>query len=392
MRPVDKGGQGTYAPVVDVSSQTNLNTSLAGITITFGSTAAAPVTSVFGKANPTAKEVLDGLLLVAKAPKKKGPPPTKKPKTVSMTDQVKTIKDTLARKLSKIYGTASGPLEAQLGRFCSFCEHYYESGLAVEHIVPKAPYPLFYLAWDNFLFCCTVCNSNKLSKPPRNDALFSPAPVDEVGYFALIKDTYMWPQWYTQVYRSSMPRLEYQATDGKWYPVTYPVADGTELTTTVKETRTLRADVCAKVKTKGVSTPTWRFDRPVRVQVMPTTPRATQMVSLVALNKPSGNDKKPGGEADIRMWSRTEHWFKVLETLSDLKKVTDASAFASMWKMMMKSVQQPGLYSVWVTVLDALGPGGSWTVPGTTTPVMTKFLGEIVGQAYFPGTDTADTP
>lgn len=227
MRPVDKVGQGAYAPVVDVSSQTDLNDSLDAFTITFGSTAIAKVTEVWGTASPTAREVLDGLLLVATAvPPKK--PPKKKPKTMSLTDQVKAIKDTLATKLATIYGTASGPLEAQLGRFCSFCEHYYQSGLAVEHIVPKAPYPLFYLAWDNFLLACPVCNSTKLSKPPRDDALFNPAPADEVGYFTAIKDNSLWPQWYQGIYRATKPVLEFY-TQGAWWEVTYPVAEQTEL-------------------------------------------------------------------------------------------------------------------------------------------------------------------
>jgi hypothetical protein len=261
----------------------------------------------------------------------------------------------------------------------------------VEHIVPKAPYPLFYLAWDNFLLACPVCNSNKLSQPPRNDALFAPAPTDEVGYFTTIKDAYLWPQWFTLVYRNTKPRLEYQGANGTWYSVTYPVADGNVLTTIDEETRTLKADVWTTVKKKGVSQADWRYDVPVRVRVMPTDARSTKVVAMLGLNKPSGNDKKPGGEADIRMWSRTEQWFKVLDSLQDLKGA-NAGSFDGLWKMMLKSVQQPGLYSVWVTVLDLLGPGGSWTVPGTTTPVMTKFLAEIVGKSYFPGTDTADTP
>ena len=389
MRPVTKGGQGVYAPVVDVSSQANLNQSLAAFTITFGSTAIAPVTAVWNTASPTARQVLDGLLLVAKAPKKKKPvqPPAKKQKIIpSLTDQVNAIKKTLATKLATIYGTASGPLEDQLGRFCSFCEHYYQSGLAVEHVVPKAPFPLFYLAWDNFLLACPVCNSNKLSKPPRNDAQFTPAPANEVGYYTVIKDGYLWPQRYTDVYRTTKPVLEFYVQN-KWWEVTYPVADQTELKSADKVTRTLKADVWSNSGTTG----TWWYDVPVRVRVNPTNAHATAMVTMVALNKPSSNKKKPGGEADIRLWSRTEQWFKVLESLQ-LLQGAKASQFDGLWKMMMKSVQQPGLYSIWVTVIDLLGPGGSWVVPNTTQTVMAKFLAEIVGQDYFPGTDTANTP
>ncbi|HJQ02748.1 MAG TPA: hypothetical protein VJ851_14205 [Jatrophihabitans sp.] len=392
MRPVTKGNQGVYGPVVVMDKgQAALNNSLAAFTITFGSTAADPVENVFGTASPTAKALLDGLLLISQAPKKKKgqQPPKKKVKT--MLSEVTTIKKTIDRKLATMYGTAAGPLEGQLGRFCSFCEHYYQSGLAVEHIVPKAPYPLFYLAWNNFLIACPVCNSNKLSKPPRNDAMFAPKPADEVGYYTTIRASYLWPQWYTEVYRSTKPVLEMK-WNGNWYAVEYPVADQTELKSADKVTRTIKADVWADGTTNGVVAPQWWLDVEVRVVVNPTTPLSTKMVNaLVNLNKPSSNDKKPGAEADIRLWSRTEHWFTVLDSLQ-LLKGAKASQFDGLWKMMMKSVQQPGLYSVWVTVIDLLGPGGSWVVPNTTTSVMDKFLAEIVGQNYFPGTDTDDTP
>jgi 5-methylcytosine-specific restriction endonuclease McrA len=390
MRPVTKTGQGTYAPVVDMThGQAALDNSLAAFNIPFGTKSVARIRAVWNTGTPTAKQVLDGLLLVATAPKVKKPvqPPAKKQKTIpSMTDKVKAIKDTLNSKLAKIYGTSAGPLEGQLGRFCSFCEHYYQSGLAVEHVVPKAPYPLFYLAWDNFLICCPVCNSNKSSKPPRNDALFTPKPADEAGYYTEIRANYLWPQWYSDVFRRTKPVFEY-LDQGTWYVVDYPVQYQTELKNADKVTRTITADVYSYDGNQDA----WYFDVPVRVKVTPNNDESTNMVNLVALNKPSSNDKKPGAEADIRLWSRTEHWFKVLEALTLLKDAK-ASQFDGFWKMMMMSVQQPGLYSVWVTVIDLLGPGGSWVVPNTTTSVMSKFLAQIVDQAYFPGTDTDNTP
>lgn len=390
MRPVTKTGQGTYAPVVDVSSQVALDTSLAAFTIPFGSKSVARIREVWNTGTPTAKQVLDGLLLVVNpppAPPAPPKPPKKKPKVIPLIDRVKAVKDTLVRKLGKTYGTASGPLEDQLGRFCSFCEHYYQSGLGVEHIVPKAPYPLFYLAWDNFLLACPPCNSNKTSKPPRNDAMFTPKPTEEIGYFTKIKDEYLWPQWYSDVFTKTKPVLELK-WQGNWYVVDHPVQAQTELISADKATRTIKADVYAD----GSTGAQWWMNVEVRVLVTSTSPGSTAMVNQVALNKESSNEKKPGGEADIRLWSRTEHWFKVLDTLQTVEAVTDPTTFDLLWKMMMKSVQQPGLYSVWVTVMDLLGPNGSWVVPGTTTSVMSKFLAEIVGQDYFPGTDTANTP
>lgn len=387
MRPVDKGAQGTYPYVVDLSSQTDLETSLKAFTITFGSTAKAPAKKVFGTASPTAWDVLSGLLLVAKA---KGAGPAKKKVKMpgpTLAD-IKGIKETLARKLATMYAEAAAPLNTQLGRFCSFCELYNQTGVAVEHVAPKAPYPLFYLAWNNFLLACSVCNSNKLSKPPRSDPQFIPAPAEELGYRTTIDDNYLWPSRYNNVYRATKPRLEYQAKDEKWWPVTYPVADGTELKSADDVTRTITADVCADVSIKGVTTPKWRLNVPVRVQVIPTDDRSKNMVKLVSLNKRSG---ETGTQADIRVWTRTLKWFDVLDSLNSLMSA-DATSFPSLWNVMMKSVQQPGLYSVWVTLIDLLGPGGSWVVPGTATPVMDKFLAAIIAPNYFPGTDTANTP
>lgn len=392
MRPVTRGAQGAYPYVVDVSNQGTLDTSLKAIKVTFGGKAITPIKKVWGVSNPTASQVLNGLLMIAKDKATGAPPPAKKVKVTGPTlAQVTGVKKTVDKKLGTFYALAAGPLEAQLGRFCSFCEMYNQTGVAVEHIVPKARYPLFFIAWNNFLLACPVCNSNKLSKPPRDDAQFSPVPTDEVGYYTTILDNYLWPHKFTKVYRTTKPQLEYY--EKTWKKVTYPVADGTELKSQDSQTRTIKADVYIDVKSGAKTKQEWRIDVPVRVRVMPDNDLGTNMVNKLAnLNKPSSNDKRPGGEADIRMWTRTLQWFKALRLLQLLKGST-AGSFDRDWQIMMESVQSPGVYSVWVTVLDLLGPGGSWTVPGDpATTVMTKFLTQILDPQYFPGTDTDDTP
>ncbi len=59
------------------------------------------------------------------------------------------------------YADAYPYLAAQLEKYCSYCERHLPTGLAVEHIQPKAVYPHLELSWDNFLLGCVNCNSTK---------------------------------------------------------------------------------------------------------------------------------------------------------------------------------------------------------------------------------------
>ena len=379
MRPVDRGGQGTYPQNVDLTSQQTLNNSLDHITVTYLNQAAPKAQKLWGTSSPTASQVLRALYrLLFWDPS--APPPAKKQKGVPADADVSAVKETLTNKLADLYGAAAAPLEDNMGRFCSFCETYVTGVLAVEHIVPKAPYPFFYLAWENFLLGCTMCNSNKLSKPPRSDPLFTPKPTEELGYYTTILNSYLWPHHYNNVYRSLTPQLQYH-NGTTWKKVGYPVADGTIRTSKTVATRVIRGDVL--VSTGQGTGQAWRLNVPVRVWLVPNTPRATRLVDMLGLNKDSTR-------TDLRVWDRTLHWFKVVAALQKLRNAGD---FDDAWEMMMGQVQQPGLYTNWVAAIDAMGPGGSWLVPGGGgQTVMARFLAEIVGEDYFPGTDTANTP
>lgn len=59
------------------------------------------------------------------------------------------------------YRDAADPLMARLGCYCSYCERYIETHLAVEHIQPKDPNPQSERTWNNFLLACVNCNSCK---------------------------------------------------------------------------------------------------------------------------------------------------------------------------------------------------------------------------------------
>lgn len=70
-----------------------------------------------------------------------------------------------AKAYGKAYPKARGDLVAGLGQYCSYCELPMSANLAVEHMVPKSTFPQFAARWDNFLLCCSACNSRKLDQP-----------------------------------------------------------------------------------------------------------------------------------------------------------------------------------------------------------------------------------
>lgn len=59
------------------------------------------------------------------------------------------------------YAAALPDLEQRIGRYCSYCERYIATNLAVEHLQPKSQVPVLALAWTNFLVACVNCNSCK---------------------------------------------------------------------------------------------------------------------------------------------------------------------------------------------------------------------------------------
>lgn len=63
------------------------------------------------------------------------------------------------------YAAALPDLEQRLGRYCSYCERYIATNLAVEHVQAKSLVPAMALTWSNFLLACVNCNSCKGDTP-----------------------------------------------------------------------------------------------------------------------------------------------------------------------------------------------------------------------------------
>lgn len=60
-------------------------------------------------------------------------------------------------------------LVSRLGLYCSYCERWIPTNLAVEHIQAKSDPKYAHLIgrWENFLLGCVNCNSTKLAKDVR---------------------------------------------------------------------------------------------------------------------------------------------------------------------------------------------------------------------------------
>ncbi|MCX6359445.1 MAG: HNH endonuclease [Armatimonadetes bacterium] len=59
------------------------------------------------------------------------------------------------------YEDALPDLRDRLGRYCSYCERWMPTSLAVEHIRSKAHVPELRTEWTNLLLACANCNSTK---------------------------------------------------------------------------------------------------------------------------------------------------------------------------------------------------------------------------------------
>jgi uncharacterized protein (TIGR02646 family) len=82
------------------------------------------------------------------------------------------------------YGDAAPHLKDRIGRWCSFCERWVATSLAVEHKLPKKHYPYLELDWSNFLLACTNCNSTKGTREQAADPPLWPDEEDTSAMLA----------------------------------------------------------------------------------------------------------------------------------------------------------------------------------------------------------------
>lgn len=71
--------------------------------------------------------------------------------------------------LGSDYPKARFNLQADIGRYCSYCDEPVLQSIEVEHVLPKSTFPSFTVYYDNFYFACKRCNIMKGALPPYKD-------------------------------------------------------------------------------------------------------------------------------------------------------------------------------------------------------------------------------
>lgn len=84
------------------------------------------------------------------------------------------------------YEDALRDLADRIGEYCSYCERYIETHLAVEHIQPKSRKKSLRTAWTNFLLACVNCNSCKGKRHVVLNRFFWPDVDNTLRCFAYV--------------------------------------------------------------------------------------------------------------------------------------------------------------------------------------------------------------
>ncbi len=379
MRPLIRGAQGTYPYTIDMSSYANLITSLRHYSLNYNAPA---VRRTIGSSPTLDRQLGDVWLTVSQVAAGQIPSPAD-------IAALRAAQTKIAKRIGKQYRLAANQLIVNMGRFCAYCEKPNPSPLPVEHMVPKDNYPLFSLAWSNFLNTCTVCNTQGTGKgtgPARATvAGWNPAPIaDELTYFTRCRAQYLWPD-EQLAYRSLVPRLEYfSASQVAWLPV--PVADsvgpGIRRTSWDYPTRTINAAIYLD-HTSDL------FYRRVRVSYAALPGRAAESQTYLGLDQQGGgNDPNNPTTSDGREFDRTTAWFALVGLLGRARFIPDRE-FEDWWNnTVLPLADIVGNFSLWVRILDLLN---ITDVFGRS--LLSRFLNDCrAANSPFPGTDTAQVP
>ncbi len=387
MRPINKGPRPANYFNVDISTDANLNASLNNLNPwTFSQQVVA---NLFGGAPPvnvSPRDVLHAFLVYAG-----GAPP---PPAVA---NVRTAKQPLSEKVASAYQQAAAPLGDRLGKFCCYCDQAAPGQLAVEHILPKAPYPLFAIAWENLLLACEICNSNKLNKPKRADMNawappivgagppFNP-PNEEVKRYLAMRGRFLWPDTSSKPYSDFLPRLEVETPAKAWIEVTDPVHPQNAIEGATLSTRTVTGSVWMGPPYQP--NPGLAHGVRVRVRLLGTSTQAVYSEQLFGLQK-MGTEQGAAKISDTRMFNRTIAWFKALTLFRPIVFATqpgNQALFQYVWPQAIATAPSVGFFPVLVRVLDLLG-GHAAKVPGTNVTLMEQFFHDTNNSLGFPNTD-----
>jgi 5-methylcytosine-specific restriction endonuclease McrA len=284
----------------------------------------------------------------------------------------------------RTYGEAREPLYDALGRYCSYCEQKVSETIAVEHVAPKANYPMTSVCWANFLLCCRTCNSTKDEKPAR-DVAWLAAATDEVDRYDKIRAHYLLPDDSTAAYTALMPAL-YANTGAGYQRIDDDVSVSNALV------RTSKGNTGTKTPTAQVPFTTGALNARVQVRLVPSAPSlAVAQASFDAL----GFEKNGVGSSDDnRMWDRTNQW---LEAVDEFRKLDVTTDFANQWSTVCRLAGSVGFFTTWIRVLQLRGGAVAPYPPAPavrTSYLLPQFLQQLTqGQdAAYPNTDTTLLP
>jgi hypothetical protein len=287
----------------------------------------------------------------------------------ALTDDEKVAVAKIQARLPREYKRATPELLDALGPFCAYCEMRINDPTQLEHAIPKGPYPMFALTWDNFLPACIGCNSRKNNQPLRAtvEASYLTAPpwTHDDYLQAIRKRAYRWPD-DDKTHGFFAVRLFSEDRAKRWQsiPDDGSVADGVVI---VKPASVTRGEVRASVPAVG------RRNRRVAAFVVDLggDARTAAMIALCGLRRPP----VAGDASDRRTLYRTVAWFDALRALRPLV----GSPAPNLAFGYVLALYHSGFYWTWLSVAELLG-----------ADVLAAFLEATSG--VFPGTDATRLP
>jgi len=292
------------------------------------------------------------------------------------SEAVKAIQD----KVANSYKCAAVPLTQELGPFCSFCETPLPGLLEVEHCVPKSEYPMFSLAWNNFLLACSPCNTAKGNVPSRSAVrAWAQSPItSENEFYAEVRlRHYVWADIGGQSHSWLPVQLEaYDAQMRAWNAV--PMNQAAHLDNTVISHDISKREVKARIFDPASNS---HLPRIVRSQVArpagSNAGRAIEMVKLCDLNE----NGTLTSTYDRRVLNRTLAWFRCLVSLKTHLLQKNPAVQNSTWDMLLQNAAAVGFYSTWLTIVRSHNP-----------KLAMRFVADTAQPLYYPGTDITNLP
>jgi 5-methylcytosine-specific restriction endonuclease McrA len=317
------------------------------------------------------------------------PKPSKQPKKKARKEvTISDVKHYAELFRNAVYAKARTPLIAALGRYCSYCEQSVSETIAVEHVAPKANYPLTAVSWSNFLLCCRSCNSYKDEKPDRNVAWLPNG--DEIALYNAIRNRYLLADTSAGAYWSLLPVL-HADTGGGFQPVDDAVSVSDALA------RIRKGDEFTKLPRAQVPFTAGAQPANVRVYMVPTANVAYlggRAQAQETFDQCRFGEDGVGSSDDNRMWDRTNKW---LDAVDEFRKLAATADFPNQWSTVCRLAGESGFLSTWVRVLQLRG-GGALPYPPPpavqTSTLLAQFLHQMsqVQDAPYPATDLTRLP